>query len=85
MITAFGFFCVFFSTFASIFDIVSFSFTQTNELKKKKSLHKFLKFAPEQNVLKASLALLELDWMACGVTVQSITVTLNLLSLGLHG
>lgn len=82
MITAFGFFCVFFSTFASIFDIVSFSFTQTNEFnkKKKKSLHKFLKFAPEQNVLKASLALLELDWMACGVTVQSITVTLNLLS-----
>lgn len=79
MITAFGFFWVFFSTFASIFDIVSFSFTQTNELKKK-SLHKFLKFAPEQNVLKASLALLELDWMACGVTVQSITVTLNLLS-----
>lgn len=48
-------------------------------------MHKFLKFAPEQNVVKASLALLELDWMACGVTVQSITVTLNLLSWGLHG
>lgn len=69
MITAFGGFCVFFSTFASfssIFYILSF-FLLKQMSKKKINLHKFLKFAPEQNVLKASLALRELDWMACGV------------------